>query len=832
MSESEPPHRPLSLGDYERLAQQHLEPEVWDFIHGGAGDERTVRANTEAFDRVRLLPRLLTGSMDPDMAATVLGRRWAAPIGVAPMAYHTLAHPDGEIATVRAAAAAGLPTVVSTFAGRTFEELAGAAAGAPLWLQIYCFRDRATTQGLVERAERAGFEALVLTADVPRLGRRIRDLRNGFRLPPGIAPANLSGADFSSPEAHARTELDPGLDWSVLAWLRSISPLPILVKGIMTARDALRALDAGAAGIVVSNHGGRQLDGVPAAFEVLPAIAAAVAGQGAVLLDGGIRRGTDVLAAVASGADAVLVGRPVLHGLAAGGQDGVSGVLGVLGDELCDAMALIGAGSLAELTGDLLAPAPQVAAAAGRTAELEDARPRHPYDVAATMTDPAGALRKELLHSSLADPLLETMSFLNEITARYPDAVSFAPGRPYEGFFEIEDVFTHMRRYLDHLAKQGATPAEVRTFLFQYGATAGHIRQVVADALREDEGIDIPAESVVITAGCQEAMLISLRALLAGPDDVLLVSAPAYVGITGAARLLEVTVATVEEDEQVGLTCAAVEAAVRRELARGRRPRALYVVPDHSNPSGNTIGLDVRHGLLDLAARWDFLLLEDSPYRGVSPGERLPTLKALDRERRVVLLGSYAKTAFPGARVGFAVADQPVRDASGRTGLLADELAKIKSMVTVNTSPLGQAAVAGMLLAPGGGLSPANEKAAQHYGDCLETLLDALEHWFPAERREIHGVRWNTPTGGFFITLHLPFAGDEQALARSAQEFGVIWTPMSYFHPNGGGGNAIRLSFSSLPPADIETGISRLASFIRSESARNPARHLGSPSAS
>ncbi|MCO8301182.1 alpha-hydroxy acid oxidase, partial [Streptomyces sp. RKCA744] len=371
---------PLSLDEYAERARTRLDPAVWDFIEGGAGDERTLAANRAAFDRVRLRPRVLTGAGEGDPSTTVLGRRWTAPVAVAPMAYHTLMHPDGETATARAAGAAGLPLVVSTFAGRSFAEIA-AAAGSPLWLQVYCFRDRATTRRLVERAADAGFEALVLTGDTPRLGRRLRDLRNDFRLPPHITPANLPAdeADYSSPSEHGRTGLDPSLDWSVIAWLRSVSPLPVLVKGVMTAEDARCAIAAGADGIVVSNHGGRQLDGTAATLEVLPRIAAAVDGRCALLLDGGVRRGRDVLAALALGADAVLLGRPVLHGLAVAGADGAAGVLDLVLDELSEAMALTGTATAAGADAALLAGPEDTTAA------------RHRRSGAATTTGPEAA---------------------------------------------------------------------------------------------------------------------------------------------------------------------------------------------------------------------------------------------------------------------------------------------------------------------------------------------------------------------------------------------------------------------------------------------------------
>lgn len=426
-------------------------------------------------------------------------------------------------------------------------------------------------------------------------------------------------------------------------------------------------------------------------------------------------------------------------------------------------------------------------------------------------------LRKADLHASVSDPVLDTMTFLNEVTLRYPSAISFAPGRPYDGFFDSEQIFTNIRRYLDYLIDQGSSPQQIRTAMYQYGTTAGQIRDVIADYLCADENIDVPAESIVVTVGAQEAMLLVLRALIAGPDDALLVASPCYVGITGAARLLDIPTTPVEERED-GFSCADLEAVIEAERARGRRPRAFYVVPDHSNPSGTTMGLDVRKELLELAARHDLLVLEDSPYRLVSPGERLPTLKSLDRTRSVVHLGSFSKTVFPGARVGFAVADQRVVDDQGNTNLLADELSKIKSMVTVNTSSLSQAVVAGTLLAAGGRISELNAKAATYYGDAMRCTLRQMELQFPPERLAALGVRWNSPTGGFFLTMHVPFRADNDSLTRSAQEFGVIWTPMSYFHPGGGGHHSLRLSVSYLMPAEIEDGIARLARFIEAES--------------
>jgi (S)-3,5-dihydroxyphenylglycine transaminase len=428
----------------------------------------------------------------------------------------------------------------------------------------------------------------------------------------------------------------------------------------------------------------------------------------------------------------------------------------------------------------------------------------------------ATSLRKEDLHASLSNPILDTMNFLNEITFRYPKAISFAPGRPYDGFFDTEQIFTHMRRYLDHLAEDGTSPEQVRAAMFQYGPTAGRIRELIAGSLRADENIDVPAESIVVTVGCQEAMLLALRALISGPEDVFLVSSPCYVGITGAASLLDITVVAVEERED-GFRCADLERAINAERARGRRPRAFYTVPDHSNPAGTTMRVETRRELLDLAERCDILIVEDSPYRMVSPGPHIPTLKSLDRQQRVIHLGSFSKTAFPGARVGFAVADQTVTDSAGRTGLLADELAKIKSMVTVNTPALSQAVIAGILLACEGRISELNTQQAAYYAHAMRSTLRQLDFCFPAEKRDALGVRWNEPDGGFFLAMRVPFRADNAALGRSAEDFGVIWTPMSYFYSDHGGDYGLRLSVSYLSEQDITNGISRLANFIEAE---------------
>ncbi len=357
----------LNLRELEALARARVPQLAWDYYASGADDESCIRRNVEAYERIVLHYRVLVGVATRDLSTTVLGQRIAMPIAVAPTAFHRLAHRDGELASVRGAGDAGTLFVLSTLSNTAVEEVVAAASG-PVWFQLYVYRDRGATAALVRRVEAAGCRALVLTVDTPLLGRRERDVRNRFALPPGLGIENLHAAGYarlpavegeaaeSGLAAYFAELLDPSLTWSALEWLRSITALPVLVKGIVRADDAVRAIEHGAAGVIVSNHGGRQLDAAPATIDVLPRIVDAIAGRGEVMLDGGVRRGSDVVKALALGARAVFVGRPVLWGLAAGGRAGVAAALGVLRRELDLAFALCGCPDVASVTRDLVAP--------------------------------------------------------------------------------------------------------------------------------------------------------------------------------------------------------------------------------------------------------------------------------------------------------------------------------------------------------------------------------------------------------------------------------------------------------------------------------------------
>jgi 4-hydroxymandelate oxidase len=336
------PNRFVTVDDFEPVARELLPQDVFDYYAGGAGDEWTLRENRAAFDRWVIRPRMLTGVTERDLATEVLGTRVAFPILVAPWAYQRLAHADGELATARACAAAGTIMVVSTTTVDYLEEVAGAASG-PKWWQLYLFTDRGVTADMLQRVVAAGYGAVCFTVDLPQIGLRHRDTRNAFLMPLGLPQDDRV--------------YDPGISWADIAWIRERATLPLLVKGIMTAEDAGIALDHGVDAIVVSNHGGRQLDGVAAGVTVLPEVVDAVGGRVPVLVDGGIRRGTDVFKCLALGAAAVLVGRPAAWGLAAGGQEGVAAVLRILRDELDNAMALAGVPSVAEIIPAFVSPA-------------------------------------------------------------------------------------------------------------------------------------------------------------------------------------------------------------------------------------------------------------------------------------------------------------------------------------------------------------------------------------------------------------------------------------------------------------------------------------------
>jgi isopentenyl diphosphate isomerase/L-lactate dehydrogenase-like FMN-dependent dehydrogenase len=333
---------PVNVADYERLAEQRLDAGAYGYFAGGAGDEWTLRENVAAFNRWVLRPRMLVDVGTVTTASTVLGREVSFPVLVAPTALQRLAHTEGEAATARAAAEVGTIFCLSTISSVSPAELAAAAPKGRRWFQLYWSRDREFTRSLVQTVAESGYEALVLTVDLPAGGRRERDLRTAFEVPEDVPLPNLPEPLRGELQEAIGWVVDPTITWRDLEWLASLTDLPLLVKGILTAEDTELACGHGAGGIVVSNHGGRQLDGVSATLDALPEVLEAAGGRAEILLDGGVRRGTDVVKALALGARAVLVGRAALWGLAVDGEPGVRRLLELLRDEVALALTLLG----------------------------------------------------------------------------------------------------------------------------------------------------------------------------------------------------------------------------------------------------------------------------------------------------------------------------------------------------------------------------------------------------------------------------------------------------------------------------------------------------------
>jgi L-lactate dehydrogenase (cytochrome) len=375
--------RAASVEDLRRIARRRLPGGVFDYIDGGAEDERTLAANQAAFAATGFRPRVLRGLPEVDVAGTLLGRPVAYPLVLAPTGFTRIADPEGELAVARAAARAGLPYTLSTLSTRSIEEVRAVSDGR-LWFQVYAWRDRGLVKEMVDRAAAAGYEALVLTVDTAVLGRRERDVRRGFSLPPTIGPgtlldgalhpgwtwafvrgepirfANVVGRDVgdgASPitlSDYINTQFDPALAWDDVDWLRTVWDGPLVLKGIQTVADAVLAADAGVDAIALSNHGGRQLDGAPATLPLVAPVADAVGGRTEIICDGGVRRGSDIAKAVAAGATAAMAGRAYLYGLGAAGERGVDRVLAWFRADLARTLSLLGAGTVADLDRSLL----------------------------------------------------------------------------------------------------------------------------------------------------------------------------------------------------------------------------------------------------------------------------------------------------------------------------------------------------------------------------------------------------------------------------------------------------------------------------------------------
>jgi (S)-3,5-dihydroxyphenylglycine transaminase len=425
-------------------------------------------------------------------------------------------------------------------------------------------------------------------------------------------------------------------------------------------------------------------------------------------------------------------------------------------------------------------------------------------------TLPASSIGPALEH-----PQVQVMNFLNEIAMRYPDAISFASGRPPQELFDVESALAHLHHWLEASSPNGTDIQATFRSLMQYGRTAGVIHEEIARLLRHDDAVHVDGGDVLVTAGAQEAMCIVLRTLCARPDDVALVVDPAYIGMSAAARVLGIDIEAVSADDRgidmEGLTrlCAGLRAG-------GRRARLLYLSPDFANPTGTCMPIERRRELLAFAAAHDLVLVEDHAYNYFRyDGEPQPPLLAMAPEAPVILIGSFSKSVFPGVRMGYAATRLRV-ERDGRLHRLTDEMTKVKSLLSVNTSPLCQAVVGGLLQASGGSLKQHVEPMRRALRARRDAMIDALVRHFPADADGARDVSWNRPAGGFFLTLRLPFEVDDADLEMSARVHRVIWTPMSYFHVGPARRDVIRLSFSYGTAEEIDAGVRGLADMVRS----------------
>lgn len=421
-------------------------------------------------------------------------------------------------------------------------------------------------------------------------------------------------------------------------------------------------------------------------------------------------------------------------------------------------------------------------------------------------------------------PLLNVMNFLNEVVLWYPQAISFAPGRPTEQHFDVAGEWEHLTRYVTHAAaKHGVPPATVYAQLGQYQKTNGIINQLIAQFLAHDEQIKVAPQSIMVTDGAQEAMTVITAGLFNRTTDVLLVQDPAYIGMTGIATILGIELCPVPTGTE-GLDLAALVVAIDTLRAAGKTPKALYLVPDFSNPLGSSMTLADRHQLLTIAHAEQLLIIEDNPY-GMFAFDEPPasTLKALDQTGCVIYLGTFSKMLYPGLRVGFMVADQVVVDHAGKPTTLAEELSRVKSLTSVNTSPLLQAMVGGMLLAHDCSLRATVQAKLPFYRTNRDTMLASLTEHFAHDPLLADRVRWSVPGGGFFLTVELPFVFGQAALQTCAEHYGVICCPMTFFSLLPGREHEIRLSFSYVTPHQIKQGIRQLWQFVHDQVAHQAA---------
>jgi (S)-3,5-dihydroxyphenylglycine transaminase len=414
---------------------------------------------------------------------------------------------------------------------------------------------------------------------------------------------------------------------------------------------------------------------------------------------------------------------------------------------------------------------------------------------------------------------LDVMNFLNEIAIDYPDAISFASGRPAEAFFALDQWIGRIQDFVEHFARErGIDVATAYNLLAQYGRTNGVINALIAQQVGNDEGIACSAERIIATAGCQEAIALCVSGLFASRDEVLLVRSPTYIGATGIADLSGVELAAVSCDDPDGFA-SELRRVGARLAAQGKKARALYLIPEFDNPTGTVLSRGTRAELVELCADHGIVILEDNPYGMFRfEGERIPPLFALDQRGCVIYLGTYSKTLCPSLRVGFMIVPPKLFGDAARADALLEPLSKVKSFVTVNTSQIMQALVGGMLLAENGTLARVVQPALDFYRGNRDAMIESLDAEFAGYH---HKVSWNRPNGGFFLTVSLPFEFGREEVERCASDYQVLTMPLSFFALDDGHDRCVRLAFSNQSQDRIRTGVRRFARFVKDRLARS-----------
>lgn len=442
---------------------------------------------------------------------------------------------------------------------------------------------------------------------------------------------------------------------------------------------------------------------------------------------------------------------------------------------------------------------------------LEDKLQKH-----LLLKEPELLLRNYSINANLGNGFNNVIGFLNDIQYRYPKAISFVAGQPDENFFDIPDYLSKFDVFVDHMAaKTGQSKEHVIRKIGQYNKTKGIVNDIVAEHLRVDENIHVREADILMTVGAQEAFGIIVSTICDREDDVILVEDPSYIGVSSFAKIFDYNIRGISTDEE-GINLQELKNTLLTLNSMKKRVKLLYVIPDYQNPSGSCMPIGNRLKLLELAERYNFLIIEDSVYNSFTYAEKKnPTLKSLDKFNRVIYVGSFSKSLFPGLRLGLIAADQQIENAFGETVPLIDEMVKVKAQLTNNTPTINQAVLGGILLNLQYSLSEWNKPKFESYRKKQSVMINALDKYIGTQKWAAD-ITWNRPEGGFFLKMTVPFNVDNEAVVESARNHNVIFCPMRYFYLGSGGENEIRLTFSNLSVAEIEQGVKQLSEFLKS----------------